>query len=172
MGASRPLAAQVSRACEGITPVMRPGWLCPPLAGEGYSFSSPSPLLMHRGLVSMVTPSFSEIPICLCLIILTWASNVADLFLELFPCYSLSLLPSQASPSLIFRNTLLCPRQLASQHSWRWLSVAAGSILFSARGAGAMMAGCHPRTIRSEPWGMAPGICADHRLVYRDHWPD
>lgn len=67
---------------------------------------SPSTLLMHRGLVSMVTPSFSEIPICLCLIILTWASNVADLFLELFPCYSLSLLPSQVSPSLTFRNTL------------------------------------------------------------------
>ena len=107
VGASRPLAAQVSRAREGITPdLMKPGWLCPPLAAEGYSFSSPSPLLMHRGLVSMVTPSFSEIPICLCLIILTWASNVADLFLELFPCYSLSLLPSQASPSLIFRNTL------------------------------------------------------------------
>lgn len=85
VGAPRPLAAQVSRAREGITPVlMRLGCLCPPLAAEGCSFSSPSPLLMHRGLVSMVTPSFSEILICLCLIILTRASNVADLFLELF----------------------------------------------------------------------------------------
>lgn len=98
VGAPRPLAAQVSRAHEGITPVlMRPGWLCPPLAAEGCSFSSPSPLLMHRGLISMVTPSFSEILICLCLIILTWASNIADLFLELFP---LLFLVSPSKPGI------------------------------------------------------------------------
>lgn len=31
------------------------------------------------------------------------------------------------------------------------------------------MAECHPRTIRSEPQGLTPGICADHRLVFR-YW--
>lgn len=78
----------------------------------------------------MVTPSFSEILIRLCLIILTWASNVADLFLELF---LVSFQAKHHPHPFSGTHLTLCPRQLAGQRSWRWLSVAAGSILFSAR---------------------------------------
>lgn len=102
------LAAQVSMAQEsvkGSRQSQRGQAVCAHTKQLRVSFRLPlSPLLMHRGPIFMVTPSFSETLIHLCLIVLIWASHAAGLFLGSLPPSLLpaSFIPSQGSPSLNF----------------------------------------------------------------------
>lgn len=102
------LAAQVSMAQESVTgsrQSQRGQAVCARSKQLRVSSRLPlSPLLIHRGPIFMVTSSFSETLIYLCLIVLTWASNAAGLFLGSFPLSLLPapLIPSQGSPSLNF----------------------------------------------------------------------